>query len=1236
MKLCQSVLIALLVFFTCTSYGEDIELYVGDTKIQVGTKPQVLVIFDNSGSMGTSLDTVAGYDASIEYPVVSQFDNSLNENFIYFTVGTGVDEEIPRTDKNSDTKRFNSPVNGCDTAREALDKYGIYSGFIREHKYKGNTGSWVQLQENSGANTIAALDCLDDIVAENGDNTDMVLKIGGTTYDSASDPILQGLPVNGASKNAKNFYTGKKTGHSESEIESALDAFKGGEVITLYHPNYLRWYHAVNKVVVSSTRLQVAKDAMTSVINTTPIVDFSLMIFNLDYKGENKRDGGRIISAFGETRANIVTEINSIDAETNTPLCETLYEASRYFSGYSVMFGDDDTDCSSNDCGFKYTGNTPSADTSIILNNNYISPFKQGCASNVYVILVTDGVPTVDLASDDEISTLIATKTDPENESTPQSPYSDDSLSSDSYLPNLAHWINNNDLNLNVSGKQTASLYTIGFSEGADDAAPLLKYAAEQGGGKYYPANNAIELASALSATLSEILQVNTTFTSPSVASNNFDRTRSLESVYYAMFYPETGARWAGNIKKLKVVGDVIVDKNSASAIGTDGNIKDNASTFWLKPTDNDGKPDGNEVKVGGVNMQLAKLTSRKVISDIGSLTFTKANAVTKAGGDDELATYMNTTVDELDNLFNWAKGVDVDDEDADSNVTELRSDIMGDPLHSKPLAISYGDGDVRVLVGTNAGSVHMFKDSGDTVSEEWSFIPYELYPNLAALRDNTAGEKVYGMDGSPIIYFKDGNGNRIVDGAEKVWAFIGMRRGGSAYYAFDISVPSDPSLLWSSELSSSDPGFSEMGQSWSKPKIAFINVSGYKNKPLLVIGAGYDPNKDSGTKSDDSQGRGIFIVDAETKTLVWSFTPAATGGKNTQFKSATGNIIGDSIPGDVALLDSNFDGFIDRMYTADTGGNVWRIDMPGSDPVSSESPWTVIKLAELGSTSTANDRRFFYQPEVARTLFSKVSESTVIVDGESTTTKVRTETPYEAVLIGSGNRSHPTYKTTSNALYMIRDENTVTRSFNKSEDVPDVITVDKLMDITTDPFAGVLSDKDAFVDLEASLASFSGWKFGLGGAEKSLSKATVVGGIAYFTTFSPSEANDLENCVLDGGGGSLYAFHLHYGSKIYDTLTLDLGQRVPDAPQTYFADTGLKLITPTEGGITELTQISYDPIPRTCSDGSISLTGCAPPPCPEGQDCSPPPMTSDCAVGEVCLGTQRTYIYRQDVNSGY
>ena len=234
--------------------------------------------------------------------------------------------------------------------------------------------------------------------------------------------------------------------------------------------------------------------------------------------------------------------------------------------------------------------------------------------------------------------------------------------------------------------------------------------------------------------------------------------------------------------------------------------------------------------------------------------------------------------------------------------------------------------------------------------------------------------------------------------------------------------------------------------------------------------------------------------------------------------------------------MDSNYDGYTDRIYAADTGGGIWRID------ISDEGEFSHFQLADLGSDA---DRRFFYKPVVARTMFSKV---TITDDGVVT----RLDTPYDAIVIGSGNRSNPNGGGTADELFMIRDENTVTKLF---ESAPEAITPSMLMEMNDDEFGSALDSVTEFVKLEDELANdFVGWRYKLATGEKSLAAATVVGGVAYFTSFTPTLDSSIKNqCSLSGGGGSLYAFHLHYGTKVYDDLKFATSTEVPDTPQLYF-----------------------------------------------------------------------------------
>ena len=908
------------------------------------------------------------------------------------------------------------------------------------------------------------------------------------------------------------------------------------------------------------SRLAAAQFAMNKVVSDNEdTIDFGLMRFK-------STTGGYIVNGVGSDSSVVRNSIAALPADGGTPLTETLWEAYLYITGQGVQYGLEATtlerDTSAElrtgsqytevECDWVWKGRRSGwvYECENVVKDNYqytyISPFEDSdaeairCDNSINIIYMTDGDPSGDNDSDSQISA--------EHEK-----YFGEGLNwnTDSYYSSYLHQMakiihGTSDVTVDLYPStpdihETGRLYTIGFGSGMSASGQeLLRRAASLGGGENLPASTPDELSNSLNSAISRIREVNDSFSSPSVASNNVDQTRSRDAIYFAMFYPETNTRWGGNLKKLKVSGSEIVDSADNTALDSDGLIDTDAKTFWLP----DGQSaDGNLVAQGGVNYHLATLTGtpaedrRNLYTDKqGDLVEFTTNIVS-----DILDLVTNNPISLASSDIKWAMGIDVDDEDNDGSNTDQRSDIFGDPLHSKPVAIDYGSDDIRILIGTNAGFLHMFKDddTNNEVSESWAFIPSDLYDIIQPLRNEDTG-KVYGMDGPISVYFSDkslndeGVNDGIVDASDgdDVWAFAGMRRGGKNYYALDITNPNEPKKLWDNPIEGGKGDFTELAQTWSKPQIAYIKAFG--DKPLLVFGAGYDTNKDAVVRSEDSVGRGIYIVEAETGKKVWALTPSENGFKGKH-----------SIAANVSTLDSDYDGYIDRIYAADTGGDIWRIDMPGS----STSNFTHFKLAELGSSLASQDRRFFYQPLVARTLYSKVSETTI--NGETVITRL--DTPYDAIVIGSGNRSKPTGINEDDQLFMIRDENTVTKSFTTS---PTAIKPTDLMQMNSDPFGNALDDVDEFVDLEVDLAKFKGWRYELGSGEKSLAAATVVGGVAYFTSFTPSSDTSTENqCSLSGGGGSLYAFHLHYGTKVYDDLKFTTSYDVPDTPQLYFGE---------------------------------------------------------------------------------
>tara|TARA_R110002073_G_scaffold25885_1_gene85478 strand:- start:2594 stop:6451 length:3858 start_codon:yes stop_codon:yes gene_type:complete len=927
----------------------------------------------------------------------------------------------------------------------------------------------------------------------------------------------------------------------------------GTGAYTFYTGHYLDWYYD-DDLEEPRSRIDIAQDVVSTIMRSNPGVDFGLMEFNSNQGSSNH--GGRVVSRIIEDmtdaqRTNVVDMVNSMTADGATPLCESMYEAYRYLSGGEVLWGDD-----------RRTGDSWPPDDAlpqdplVASGGTYNSP-STDCAYT-YVILMTDGQPT----NDDRANTYIEDLTDKTC-----SNYQHDSGQGmrKNCMPELAEYMANTDMDGDTTnGNQFGITYTIGFTTDQD----LLADTAEKGKGEYYTANNAQELAAAFQGAIVSILATDTTFTSPAVAVDTFTRTQSRDEIFYAMFKPGETVDWQGNIKKLKLRIDdgdaVLVDANGTPAIdAATGFIKDSAVTFWGATAD------GGGVEKGGVGALLVarSVGSRSIYTNTGSggalETLESDNITPSAMGvadDAELHSLFGVTSGvALTRLINWARGFDAYDRDGDGDSTDTRSWVMGDILHSQPLVLNYGarsgysqaSPDIRLLVGTNAGFVHMF--GNDNGQEDWAFFPKELASILRARSQNAlSSQNIYGMDLTPVAYTLDVNGDGTLNSGagDKVWAYFGMRRGGNGYYALDISDPENPTFLW--HINASSTGFSELGQTWSEPVVT--RIPGYTDgsgvaKPVLIFGAGYDTNKDgTGLATPDARGRGIFIVDAETGALVWSVTPAANSVKNLRESG-----LQHSVAAPVTVLDGNGDKLTDRIYFADTGGNIWRVDLPGNAlPTATQDTWQINQLASLGGGNAANDRRFFSAPDVVRIRF----------DGN----------PIDAILIGSGDRTNPNATDVNNRFYMIRDLaiGAYTTARPSTADCADEDIVDfrcflpinnsSLYNITNNRLVTGTDEQRATA--LAALKAALGWRLDLtGDGEKSLSKSITLSGKVFFTTFTPSSVLDNINvCEPVSGIGRLYVVDLYSG----DRNVVALGAIIPDTPSVHFGEDGqIRLLLP-------------------------------------------------------------------------
>jgi type IV pilus assembly protein PilY1 len=658
-----------------------------------------------------------------------------------------------------------------------------------------------------------------------------------------------------------------------------------------------------------------------------------------------------------------------------------------------------------------------------------------------------------------------------------------------------------------------------------------------------------------------EIISVSTTFVSASVPVSVFNRAEINENLFVAVFVVDKVGKplWSGNLKKLNLLQTVDIDGNEDITIVDakgdpafdpgSGRIRYSALTYWTETNKLDplptspvgeevfmvGNADGRFVERGGAGQQIpgfkqndgspdsVNLTNaggdRKLYTEdtaSGNFLDLDANNAT-ASGPFMIADLGAADVNDAEDILLWARGNDKATGDA-------RSWLIADILHSKPQPVNYGargsftqgNPDIRILMGTNDGFMHMFQNTNSNGSqsgvENWAFIPRAALAGLKRLKENTAGAPLhpYGIDGAATVYSNDQNGDGTLSGGDEVWAFFGMRRGGNNVYALDISNPDSPSPMWTIEDNTT--GFGELAMTFSQPSV--INIQyGASSRPALIFGGGYNGGwnatftarvgKDAGA-STDSEGNAIFIVDAETGALIWKAIGGVSTGRSssTVFTHATMN---HSIASQVAVLDSNGDGLHDRAYVGDTGGGVWRIDFPSASSDNRSTEWQAVKMANF----TADDRRFFHKPDVVQ----------AHLDGTS----------FDAVVLGSGNRADPLDTSVDNEFYVIKDTYLST--------IPPLglspLSESDLGDITNTCLS---AGGPCTADLS------NGWRLALeADGEKNLSSPVTVSGAVFFTTYVPA-GTSLSSCEANEGSGRFYGVSLFNGSAVDNLNILDDG----------------------------------------------------------------------------------------------
>ncbi len=606
------------------------------------------------------------------------------------------------------------------------------------------------------------------------------------------------------------------------------------------------------------------------------------------------------------------------------------------------------------------------------------------------------------------------------------------------------------------------------------------------------------------------LIAQSTSYVAPVVPISQFQNTSSENRMYLGMFEPTTTTMWEGNIKKYGIastatstisVGDVI-DVNNQLVLTPQNTIKTSAQSYWSASAD------GGSVEAGGLGALLlaGNPDSRNIYTYLGTNTdlTNSSNAFIKTNAAITTTLLGASSTTDKNNIIDFIHGWDA--WSWNNGPGTKRSWILGAFIHSRPLVIHYGSYDV-IYAGANDGMLHAFKDTNGTTSDDgtelWGFLPPDLLPNLKNFNNSLASLQIF-VDGSPKAYVTyNYNPDGSIQSVSQAILIFGERRGGNQYYALDVTNPSVPRFSWSispskivsGTTSTNSTAYQELGQSWSTPILGKIK-NGAGTKWVAFIGGGYDTNQDNTSPASDAHGRAVYVVDITNGNQIWKYSNS--NDSNMKY----------CIPSDITPLDVNGDGLIERLYVGDVGGEVWRFDIGDT---SNTASWT-------GELIFKGSGKILYPPDV--TFESNRGSGT-----------------YDMLFFGTGDREKPNDTTVVNTLYAIKDYDALP--------TPPItaLTESNLTDTTQDSLQSSSLTQTQKAAILSSLQSSNGWYIRLNQSagnnpnpgEKCSGSAVVLGGAAYYTTFTPTPVNSQTVCTLGTGSGNVYIVQYQTGVAVFD-----------------------------------------------------------------------------------------------------
>ncbi|TCM70961.1 hypothetical protein EC844_101235 [Acinetobacter calcoaceticus] len=518
---------------------------------------------------------------------------------------------------------------------------------------------------------------------------------------------------------------------------------------------------------------------------------------------------------------------------------------------------------------------------------------------------------------------------------------------------------------------------------------------------------------------------------------------------YYATLIPkpDTGQQlWQGNFNKFHVYqGELYSGDKLTRLIKASGEADKNAQGIWGK----EGMRGKLPLIVADTESDAEATSQRKIYTnrrwDQTLNKYVAAATLQSITVQQLLNPAEDSQKDEYKNYWLNLLGFKVDEQAEIRQLSQLpKMELrqLGAILHSKPILltqegkvinnngkISTTNREDYLLFGSTQGLLHLLDDQG---KEVFSFVPYEMLQSqkqaFLAAESTTGGVQklFYGVDAPWVArthYVSKQDGTQTVKITDQVksigtesmlsqglqWVYGGLRMGGKSYYALDLADISKPEFKFQIDpeqqrIISAEHGKAQtseqigalkwMGQSWSKPSLAYINWEGTR-KLVMFVGGGYDAQgqvqcttttkREAQLSNDDPLSRynnqgyecptyqqsngigaGVYMFDANNGQLLWwASRQSMVNGRIEKMGAQQASYhenLQYSVVSQINSIDRDNDGLVDALYFGDLGGQVFRIDLNNRAANSADFATRIFRLYN-GHLNNGLSPRFYEMP---------------------------------------------------------------------------------------------------------------------------------------------------------------------------------------------------------------------------------------------------------------------------------